>query len=143
MLPNAAIQHKLILHISSIGNKLLILHLNAVFSRPSNPQSPDIPVYARDPYHLFAPVSLQEPSQYHVVLHNDDVTTMEFVVMVLMTIFHKSRPEAFALMMKIHREGSGIAGTYYMDIAKTKAQKTTTLARQNGFPLEVTIQEAI
>lgn len=85
----------------------------------------------------------REPSQYHVVLHNDDVTTMEFVVMVLMTIFHKSRPEASALMMKIHREGSGIAGTYYMDIAKTKAQKTTTLARQNGFPLEVTIQEVI
>ena len=85
----------------------------------------------------------REPSQYHVVLRNDDVTTMEFVVMVLMTIFHKSRPEAFALMMKIHREGSGIAGTYYMDIAKTKAQKTTTLARQNGFPLEVTIQEVI
>ena len=46
-------------------------------------------------------------------------------------------------MMKIHREGSGIAGTYYMDIAKTKAQKTKTLARQNGFPLEVTIQEVI
>lgn len=86
---------------------------------------------------------VREPSQYHVVLHNDDVTTMDFVVMVLMTIFHKSQSEAVALMMKIHREGAGVAGTYYLDIAKTKAQKTKTLARQNGFPLEVTIQEVI
>ena len=85
---------------------------------------------------------MPEPRFYHVLFHNDDTTTMEFVVMVLKTIFRKSAEEAQNLMMKVHTEGSAIAGTYSRDIAESKVKKTTKLARANGFPLELTIEEA-
>lgn len=85
---------------------------------------------------------LKEPPQYHVVLHNDDVTTMEFVVHILMTIFRKTAQQAETLMLKVHNEGSAIAGTYSRDIAESKAAKATRLARANGFPLLLTTEEA-
>ena len=85
---------------------------------------------------------MPEPSFYHVLFHNDDTTTMDFVVMVLKSIFRKSQPEAENLMMKVHTEGSAIAGTYSLDIAESKVKKTHKLARANGFPLELTIEEA-
>lgn len=84
----------------------------------------------------------KQPSQYHVVMHNDDETTMDFVVMVLVTIFHKSENDAESLMMKVHLEGFAIVGTYYKDIAASKAGYAMAMARKNGFPLRLTVEMA-
>lgn len=84
---------------------------------------------------------MKEPSLYNVIMHNDDETTMDFVVMVLQRIFRKSHEEAVCLMLKIHHEGAAIAGTYHKDIAESKAGFTMATARQNGFPLKVTTEE--
>lgn len=80
------------------------------------------------------------PGKFAVILHNDNYTTMEFVVEVLKKIFRKSHPEATAVMLKIHNEGRGVAGIYPFDIAETKAAQVTELARIRGFPLKCTIE---
>jgi len=85
---------------------------------------------------------LKEPSMYAVILHNDDITTMDFVVEVLVEIFHKTPPEAAALMMDVHEAGSGLAGVYVFDIACTKKFQADRLAAEKGFPLKLTIREA-
>lgn len=82
----------------------------------------------------------KEPGMYNVIMHNDDVTTMDFVVTVLQQVFRKSEKDAEVIMLRIHNEGSAIVGTYYKDIAASKAQYTMQLARQNNFPLQLTIQ---
>ncbi|MCQ2236833.1 MAG: ATP-dependent Clp protease adaptor ClpS [Bacteroidales bacterium] len=83
---------------------------------------------------------LESPS-YDVVMHNDDETTMEFVVALLITVFFKSKAEATSLMMKIHNEGAAIVGTYNsIDIANSKASKAESLARTNDYPLRVTVE---
>lgn len=84
---------------------------------------------------------LKEPSRYHVVMHNDDFTTMDFVVEILQDIFHKSGAEAEALMMKVHNQGRAVIGTYSYDIASTKVSEATTRARAEGFPFRVTLEE--
>ena len=81
---------------------------------------------------------MEEPTLYDVIMHNDDVTTMEFVVDVLMDVFRKDKGTADNLMMKIHVEGSAVVGTYTIDIAMTKAKIAETKARSFGFPLIVT-----
>lgn len=85
---------------------------------------------------------VKEPSLYNVIMHNDDVTTMDFVVTVLVHIFRKSHEVAEEIMMKIHTEGSAVVGTYSRDIAESKAQYTMDMARANGFPLKLTTEEA-
>ena len=85
---------------------------------------------------------IQEPKMYHVVMHNDDVTTMDFVVMVLQSIFHKPKKEAERLMMQIHNEGLAIVGTYHEDIAVSKATLAMSMAVHEGFPLIVTTEKA-
>lgn len=87
-------------------------------------------------------LKLQEPRKYNVILHNDDFTTMEFVVKILTTIFFRSEAEAQALMLKVHKEGQAVAGTYSLDIAQSKANKATSLAKQEGFPLRLTVELA-
>lgn len=84
---------------------------------------------------------MKEPSMYNVIMHNDDVTTMEFVVMVLERVFKKNADAAETIMLKIHNEGSAVVGTYHKDIAESKAKYTMALARQQGFPLKLTTQE--
>lgn len=83
----------------------------------------------------------KEPGLYNVIMHNDDVTTMDFVVHILMTIFRKSAQDAEELMLKVDREGAAIVGTYHHDIALSKREKATREARQNGFPLLLTVEE--
>lgn len=87
-------------------------------------------------------IRLKEPKRYNVILHNDDFTTMEFVVMLLANVFHKNEAEAEMLMMKVHKEGKAIAGTYSYDIACTKQKQGMDLARTNGFPLVLTVEQA-
>lgn len=79
------------------------------------------------------------PRRWQVWLYNDDTTTMEFVVLVLMQIFHRSFEEAQKIMMSIHTNGKGIAGVYTHEIASQKKDETVAVARSNGFPLRVEI----
>jgi ATP-dependent Clp protease adaptor protein ClpS len=83
----------------------------------------------------------QEPKLYKVVLHNDDYTTMEFVVQVLESVFLKTPAEAFRIMMQVHVDGKGLCGLYPYDIAETKAETVHELAREHGFPLRASIEE--
>ncbi|MBQ0049725.1 MAG: ATP-dependent Clp protease adaptor ClpS [Bacteroidales bacterium] len=83
----------------------------------------------------------REPPRCHVIFHNDDVTTMDFVVMLLERIFRKTRADAEELMMKVHTEGQAIVGTYPLDIAHSKASLAIKLARAEGFPLQITVEE--
>ena len=77
---------------------------------------------------------------WRVILHNDDYTTQEFVVWVLETIFQKPRGEAFAIMMSVHRSGTGVAGIFTHDVADTKMKATQQLAEEHEFPLLVTME---
>jgi len=85
---------------------------------------------------------VREPKQYCVIMHNDDFTTMDFVVEILMEIFHKDAASANAIMMKVHKGGSARVGVYPYDIAVTKVEAATTRARQEGFPFRMTVEEA-
>ena len=85
-------------------------------------------------------VKVKEPKQYQVVMHNDDFTTMDFVVDVLKSVFGKEPSEAMALMLAIHHAGKAIVGVYTYDIAASKAEKAMQLARQEGFTLRCTIE---
>lgn len=84
---------------------------------------------------------LQKPPLYKVLLHNDNFTTMEFVVFILVTVFQKSESESVRIMLKVHNEGIGIAGVYPYDIAEMKVAKATQLAREREFPLLCTLEE--
>lgn len=83
---------------------------------------------------------VQEPELYRVVLHNDDYTTQEFVVEVLVAVFRKTVMEAIAIMLDVHRRGRGAAGTYTYDIARTKAAEVHRRAREREFPLRCTVE---
>ena len=84
---------------------------------------------------------VQEPPLYKVLLHNDDYTTMEFVIMILETIFHKNREAATRIMLNVHQEGIGIAGIYTREIADTKIHIVHDLARKNEFPLKCSMEQ--
>lgn len=84
-------------------------------------------------------IELKEPRHFKVTIYNDDFTTMEFVVKILTTVFFKTSAEAEAMMMKVHREGSAIVGIYTYDIAISKVEKATDMAREEGFPLRLTV----
>ena len=84
----------------------------------------------------------QEPTLYKVVLLNDDYTTMEFVVQVLESVFQKSPAEAYRVMMAVHLGGKGVAGIYPWEVAETKVELVTSLAREAGFPLRAVTEEA-
>ena len=85
---------------------------------------------------------LREPKKYHVVMHNDDFTTMDFVVDILMDIFNKNRDDAQLLMLTVHRSGRASVGEYTYDIALTKVNKASERARKEGFPFRMTVEEA-
>jgi ATP-dependent Clp protease adaptor protein ClpS len=83
-----------------------------------------------------------KPKMYRVILHNDHYTTMEFVVEILVKIFHKPAQEASRVMRDVHRRGSGQCGVYSLDIARTKVSQVHTLAKQHDFPLRCSYEEA-
>jgi len=85
---------------------------------------------------------LKEPNDYVVVLLNDDYTTRDFVVEVLMMIFHKSADEATRIMLDVHHSGRGVVGAYTWDIAQTKAWQVHVAAREYDYPLRCIVEEA-
>ena len=83
---------------------------------------------------------LARPRVYKVLLHNDDYTPMEFVVLVLKQVFNKSDADAMSIMLHAHTRGYAVAGVYSFEIAETKVQETMALADQSGFPLLCTME---
>ncbi len=83
---------------------------------------------------------LKPPQMYKVLLHNDDYTSMEFVVAVLQTIFNHSEASATRIMLHIHHNGVGVAGVYSHEIAETKVRKVVELAKEAEFPLLCTME---
>ena len=83
---------------------------------------------------------LMQPPEMKVVFYNDDSTTMDFVVEVLMCIFNKTKAEAEKLMMNVHENGSSVVGIYTYDIAVSLSDVTKSIARKNGFPLRVEVE---
>jgi ATP-dependent Clp protease adaptor protein ClpS len=81
-----------------------------------------------------------KPPLFKVLLHNDDFTTMEFVVHVLETVFHHDKVQATRIMLHVHHSGVGVAGTYPKEIAETKAEKVMSLAQSAEFPLLCTVE---
>lgn len=84
---------------------------------------------------------INEPKRWKVIFLNDDYTPMDFVIEILTMIFKHNQETAKQITMEIHNTGSGIAGVYVFDIAEVKAVEVTTLARSQGFPLQVKMEE--
>ena len=82
----------------------------------------------------------KEPRRYKVIIHNDDFTTMDFVVKVLRDIFFMNEQDAETLMMQVHNTGQAVVGIYSYDIAQTQSQKAIKMARENGFPLRLSVK---
>lgn len=88
-------------------------------------------------------LKIKTPNDWKVIFVNDDTTPMDFVISALTTIFHHGPEAAYDIMMQIHEEGSGVAGVYTFEIAEAKSVETTDMARSNGFPLLVKIEEEV
>ncbi len=86
--------------------------------------------------------SLKEPEMYKVILHNDHYTTMDFVVEVLVKVFHKSVITATKIMLDVHKKGQGVTGVYPYDIAYTKVNEVRRMAKEREFPLKCTLEKA-
>ena len=84
---------------------------------------------------------VKKPHKYAIIMLNDDFTPMEFVVEILVTVFHKQNQEAFNLMMTVHNNGEAVIGEYTYDMAATKRAKAMSLAREAGYPLRVELKE--
>jgi ATP-dependent Clp protease adaptor protein ClpS len=80
--------------------------------------------------------SLKPPKMYRVIMHNDDYTTMEFVISVLQKFFNKSFPESQSIMLEVHTKGFGVCGVYTFEVAESKVAKVIKYARENGHPLK-------
>jgi ATP-dependent Clp protease adaptor protein ClpS len=85
---------------------------------------------------------IREPKMYRVILHNDDYTTMDFVVEVLISIFHKPAADATRIMIDVHKKGKGICGVYTYDVAATRVVRVQQMARKREFPLKCTLEAA-
>ena len=83
---------------------------------------------------------VQEPPFYRVLIHNDDYTTMEFVIEILMAVFNRSMEDATRIMLNVHNAGVGLCGVYTYEIAETKVDTVHTLANKHGFPLKCTME---
>ncbi len=99
-------------------------------SRPSEGTTPGTDVKER----------VEKPKMWRALIHNDDYTTREFVVEVLMEVFRKTMPEATRVMLTVHRSGKGVAGVYTKEVAETKASQATDRAQAAGYPLLVTTE---
>ncbi|AVK48139.1 ATP-dependent Clp protease adapter protein ClpS [Clostridium beijerinckii] len=87
-------------------------------------------------------VNVKKPKNYKVVMYNDDYTTMEFVINILVVVFNKKLIDAEKIMLDVHERGKGIAGIYSYDIAATKVSTAMSMAKEKGFPFKLTVEEA-
>ncbi|MEW6219486.1 MAG: ATP-dependent Clp protease adapter ClpS [Thermodesulfobacteriota bacterium] len=85
---------------------------------------------------------VEEPPLFQVLLHNDDYTTMDFVVAILETVFHKSSEEATRIMLAVHHRGMGVAGIFTREVAETKVAVVHALAKKNEYPLRCSMEQA-
>ena len=92
-------------------------------------------------HELLDEVKVKYPTKYKVFLLNDDYTSMDFVVDILMNIFHKSYQEAQNIMLEVHEHDKGLCGVYAFEIAETKVIQVHRKAKENGFPLKATMEE--
>lgn len=92
-------------------------------------------------FELLDEVSLKYPKKYKVYILNDDYTSMDFVVDILMSIFHKSYEQAENIMLEVHKKDRGLCGVYTHEIAETKVMQVIKKAKDNGFPLKATMEE--
>jgi len=83
---------------------------------------------------------VEKVRRYKVLFHNDDYTTMEFVILVLVKFFHKSETEATHIMLSVHHKGHGVAGLYTKDVAETKVAQVQEYAKEHGMPLRLTVE---
>ena len=86
-------------------------------------------------------IKIKKPKHFKVIMHNDDFTTMEFVVEILISIFNKKIEAANIIMLDVHKKGKGIAGIYPYDIAITKVSAAMSMAENEGFPFKLTVEE--
>ncbi|MDF1874591.1 ATP-dependent Clp protease adaptor ClpS [Sulfurimonas sp. SAG-AH-194-I05] len=92
-------------------------------------------------YELAQKITVKHPKRHLVFILNDDYTSMDFVVDILMTVFHKSFEESEAIMLEVHKKDKGLCGVYSHEIAETKVLQVTKKAQENGFPLKATMEE--
>jgi ATP-dependent Clp protease adaptor protein ClpS len=97
--------------------------------------------YPEGPVVQEAKPKLQKPPLYKVILLNDDYTPMEFVVIVLERIFHKTREEATRIMLHVHHNGIGVCGVFTREIAETKVRQVLSMAREHQHPLQCTMEQ--
>jgi ATP-dependent Clp protease adaptor protein ClpS len=107
---------------------------------PKKPNEPGKAPEHEDDLAVVERPKTKKPRRYQVVLHNDDYTTMEFVVHVLMKFFHKSETEATQIMLHVHHRGYGIVGLFTRDVAESKAVQVTDYAKEHGHPLKCTAE---
>ncbi|HEX5710213.1 MAG TPA: ATP-dependent Clp protease adaptor ClpS [Sulfuricurvum sp.] len=86
-------------------------------------------------------LEIREPKKYQVYLLNDDYTSMDFVIDILIGIFHKSYSDAHQIMLQVHQNGRGLCGIYSYEIAETKIHQVSSLSRESGFPLKAIMEE--
>lgn len=86
-------------------------------------------------------IKIKKPGSYRVIIHNDDYTSMEFVVQVLVGVFKKQVVEATKIMFDVHKKGSGTAGIYSYDMGVTKIAQAIEMCEESGFPLKLTLEE--
>lgn len=87
-------------------------------------------------------IKIKKPRNFKVVMYNDDYTSMEFVINILVSIFNKKLMEAEKIMLDVHEKGKGVAGIYSYDIAITKVSTAMAMAKEKGFPFKLTVEEA-
>ena len=92
-------------------------------------------------FELADEVMIKHPKKYKVYILNDDYTSMDFVVDILMSIFHKSYEQAENIMLEVHKKDRGLCGVYTYEIAETKVMQVIKKAKDNGFPLKATMEE--
>ncbi|MGL5414134.1 MAG: ATP-dependent Clp protease adaptor ClpS [Clostridium sp.] len=86
-------------------------------------------------------IKYKRPKKYNAIMYNDDFTTMEFVIFILVNIFKKSEAEANKIMLDVHNKGKGVAGTYSYDIAMSKVGLALQIAKREDFPFKMTVEE--
>ncbi len=110
--------------------------------KPQKPSEPKEKEDRKDDLQTLQKRKTERVRPYKVILHNDDYTTMEFVVLILVKFFHKSETEATHIMLSVHHKGQGVAGLYTKDVAESKVAQVQEFAKQHEMPLRLSAEPA-